>query len=84
MLQNVAYVMHGEKHISTRLYKSTKEGKNQESIQSSTTPDQGYQWESNKLTKGHHKREPSGQPFSIRLLGLYISFENLTLQRMLK
>ena len=32
--------------------KSTKEGKDQESIQSSTTPDPGYQWESNKLTIG--------------------------------
>ena len=32
--------------------KSTKEGKDQESIQSSTTTDPGYQWESNKLTIG--------------------------------
>ena len=32
--------------------KSTKEGKDQDSIQSSTTPDPGYQWESNKLTIG--------------------------------
>ena len=29
--------------------------KDQESIQSITTPDQGYQWESDKLTIGHHK-----------------------------
>ena len=29
-----------------------------ESIQSSTTPDPGYQRESNKLTVRHHKREP--------------------------
>ena len=36
----------------------------QESIQSSTTPDPGYQWESNKLTVRHHKRKPRGQPFS--------------------
>ena len=28
-------------------YRSTKEGKDQESIQSSTTSDPGYQWESN-------------------------------------
>ena len=27
------------------------------------TPDQGYQWESDKLTVIHHKREPRGQPF---------------------
>ena len=32
--------------------KSTKEGKDQESIQSSSTPDPGYQWESNELTIG--------------------------------
>ena len=37
--------------------------KDQESIQSSTTPNLGYQWESNKLTVKHHKREPRGQPF---------------------
>ena len=32
----------------------------------STTPDQGYQWESDKLTVGHHKREPTGQRFLSR------------------
>ena len=41
---------------------SKKKGKDRESIQSSTTPDSGYQWES-KLTIRHHKREPRGQPF---------------------
>ena len=40
--------------------------KDQESIQSSTTPDPGYQWESDKLTVGHHKREPRGQPLYSR------------------
>ena len=40
---------------------SKKHGKDQESIQSSITPDPGYQWESNKLTVRHHKREPRGQ-----------------------
>ena len=30
--------------------KSKKEGKDQELIQSSTTPDPGYQWESDKVT----------------------------------
>ena len=34
---------------------SKKEGKDQESIQSSSTLDPGYQWESNKLTIRHHK-----------------------------
>ena len=46
--------------------KSRKRGKNQESIQSSTTPDPGHQWKSNKLTIRHHKREPRGQLFPIR------------------
>ena len=32
-----------------------KEGKDQESIQ--TTPDSGYQWESDNVTIRHHKRE---------------------------
>ena len=43
-----------------------KEGKDQESIQSSTTPDPGYQWESDNFTIRHHKREPIGQPFPRR------------------
>ena len=38
---------------------SKKGCKDQESIQSSTTPDPGYQWESDKLTVRHHKREPN-------------------------
>ena len=42
------------------------EGKDQESIQSSTTPDSGYQWESDNFTIRHHKREPRGQPFPSR------------------
>ena len=45
---------------------SKKEGKNQESIQSSTTPDPGYQWESDNVTIRHHKQEPRGQPFPSR------------------
>ena len=54
-------------NIIFQLYKqSKKEGKDQESIQSSTTPDQGYQWESNKLTIKYHKREPRGQSFPSR------------------
>ena len=45
-----------EKHSTWKLY-----GKDQELIQSSTTPDPGYQWESNKLTVRHHKRELRSQ-----------------------
>ena len=35
---------------------STKKGKDQESIQSSTTHDPGFQWESKNFTIRHHKR----------------------------
>ena len=44
-------------------YKGKKEDKDQESIQSSTTPEPGCQWESNNFTIRQHKREPRGQPF---------------------
>ena len=47
-------------------FQSKKEGKDHESIQSSTTPDLGYQWESDNVTIRHHKREPRGQPFPSR------------------
>ena len=43
-----------------------KKDKDQELIQSSTTPDPGYQWESDNFTIRHHKREARGQPFSSR------------------
>ena len=42
------------------------EDKNQKLIQSSTTLDPGYQWESDNFTIRHHKREPRGQPFPSR------------------
>ena len=45
---------------------SKKEGTDQASMQSSTTHDPGYQWESNELTIRRHKREPTGQPFPSR------------------
>ena len=44
-------------NIGDWLMQSKKDGIDQESIQSSTTPDPGYQWESNKLLVRHHKRE---------------------------
>ena len=37
------------------LCQSKKDDKDQESIQSCTTPDLGYQWESDNFTIGHHK-----------------------------
>ena len=48
-------------NIGDWLIQSKKDGKDQESIQSSTTPDPGYQWESNKLTVRHHRRELGSQ-----------------------
>ena len=39
---------------------------NQESLQSSTTPDPGYQWENDNVTTRHHKREARGQSFPSR------------------
>ena len=42
---------------SLRLVHSKEGYKDQELIQSSTTPDPGYQWESDKLTGRHHKRD---------------------------
>ena len=48
------------------LYESKKMGKDQEPIQPSTTPDPEYQWKSDNVTIGHHKREPIGQHFPSR------------------
>ena len=48
-------------NIGDWLIQSKKDGKDQESIQSSTTLDPGYQWKSNKLTVRHHKQKLKGQ-----------------------
>ena len=45
---------------------TVKEGKDQESTQLSTTPDPGYQWESDNFAIRHHKQESRGQPFPSR------------------
>ena len=55
----------GLKHHHIWIFQSKNEGKDQESIQSSTTPDPGYQWESNKLTIRHHNTHP--QVFFVNL-----------------
>ena len=55
--KTLKYIMHGH---------WKKEGKDQESIVSSTTLDPEYQWESATVTIRHHKREPRGQPFPSR------------------
>ena len=48
-------------NIGDWLKQSKKDGKDQESIQSSTTTDPGYQLESNKLTVRHHRQELKSQ-----------------------
>ena len=52
--------------LKCNISKSKKKGKDQKSIQSNTTPDPGYQWESDNFTIRHHKREPRGQAFPSR------------------
>ena len=54
-------------NIGDWLIQSKKGGKDQESIQSSTTPDPGYQWESNKLTIRHHRRELIGSQDNLQI-----------------
>ena len=61
-------------NIGDWLIQSKKDGKDQESIQSGTTPDPGYQWESNKLTARHHKRELRSQD----ILQIYYSSASAT------
>ena len=48
-------------NIGDWLIQSKKDGNDQEPVQSSTTPDPGYQWESNKLTVRHHRQELRSQ-----------------------
>ena len=49
--------------ISSRATKSKIWCKDQESIQSSTTPDPGYQWESDKLTEDTTNESQEVSPF---------------------
>ena len=56
-LRPITYSLETKKGM---LLQSKKEGKDQESIQTSTSPDTGYQWESDNVTIRHHKREPRG------------------------
>ena len=58
-------------HENKTVLQSKKEGNYQESIQSSTTPETGYQWKSDNFTIRQYKRDPRGQPFPSRwLLGI--------------
>ena len=45
-------------HLGQKFNANKEEGNDQDKIQSSTTPDSGYQWESDNVTTRHHKREP--------------------------
>ena len=47
-------------------YKSKKDGKDQEMIQSSTTPDPGYHMGKLQKYNKHHQQEPRGQAFPSR------------------
>ena len=55
-------------NIGDWLIQSEKDGKDQESIQSSTTLNRGNQWESNKLTVRHHRRELRSQDYLQNIL----------------
>ena len=54
------YRVRGRVYANLEIH-SKKEGKDQESIQSSTKPDPGYQWESDNFTIRHRKRKSKGQ-----------------------
>ena len=54
------------KKLVFRNLQSKKGCKDRKSIQSSTTPDPGYQLERDKLTIRDHKQVPRGQPFPSR------------------
>ena len=45
---------------------STKDGRYQETIQSSTTPDPGYHMGKKQKYSKHHQQEPRGHPFPSR------------------
>ena len=63
MMQNISFLMSQGSPSGFADIEKPKGCKDQESIQLSTTPDPGYQWENDKLTVRHHRREPRGQPF---------------------
>ena len=51
---------------SQRHNQCKKDGKDQETIQSSTTPDPGYHMGRKQKYNKHHQQEPRGQPFPSR------------------
>ena len=69
VMKLLAFIFEQPSHPTERQLKKqipwvlkVKKGKDQESIQSSTTPDPGFQWKSDNFTIIHHNREPRGQP----------------------
>ena len=50
-------LLQNQRTVSYEIYddESKKKGNDQESIQSSTTPDPGYQWEIDNFKIRHHK-----------------------------
>ena len=46
--------LYNESALCMQYKQIKKEGKDQESIQSSTTPDPGHEWESDNFTIKHH------------------------------
>ena len=49
-------------HKNIKPVQRKKDSKDQESIQSSTTPDPGYQWESDNVTIRHQKESQEVSP----------------------
>ena len=68
-LSIVTYILYFVYFLSGRFTQSKKEDKDQESIQSSTTSDRGYQWKSDNVTIRFHKQKPRGQEVSHCLAG---------------
>ena len=63
-LESSVVVQELELAITQKLLKQSKYGcKDQESIQSSTTPDPGYQWESDKLIEDTTNESQEVSPF---------------------
>ena len=65
--ENIVYEHDRDIKITLNITKVSKGAKiSNRYNQLSTTFDPGYQWEIDKLTVRHHKREPRGQPFPSR------------------
>ena len=63
MKQYTRYALHVQTRQGFVVNQSKKRCKDQESIQSSTTPDPGYQWESEKLTVDTTNESQEVSPF---------------------